>query len=225
MGACALPCRGRTRRSTKSIAPDKEVFAIWALVPHTQRAVPDLSQAALVVCVLFLQAGEDRGHQAAALQPMPVVVLAEIVIGVLAGYNAKTATFVKKIAVFGLQSCPVWDIYFSADTLNASPLPGDISLMPGCGFVGCCIVNASAAPAASVKISGTPFFSLPLSGEYCRSRDDEDSEYVVLVEWIKAVPADEAVSWNGRDGKQHTVCRPRQENWRIRLTVLGNSGA
>ena len=66
--------------------------------------------------------------------------------------------------------------------------------MPGCGFIGCCIVNASAVPAASVKISGTPFFSLPLSGEYCRSRDDEDSEYVVLVEWIKAVPADETVN-------------------------------
>ncbi len=85
--------------------------------------------------------------------------------------------------------------------------------MPGCGFVGCCIVNASAAPAASVKISGTPFFSLPLSGEYCRSRDGEEGEYVVLVEWIKAVAADEAVSWNGRYGKQHTVCRPRQANW------------
>ena len=85
--------------------------------------------------------------------------------------------------------------------------------MPGCGFIGCCIVNASAVPAASVKISGTPFFSLPLSGEYCRSRDDEDSEYVVLLEWIKAVPADETVSWNGRYGKQHTVCRPRQASW------------
>ena len=52
-----------------------------------------------------------------------------LAVGVLAGYNAKTATFIKKIAVFGLQSCPVWDIYFSADTLNAGPLPGDISLM------------------------------------------------------------------------------------------------
>lgn len=81
------------------------------------------------------------------------------------------------------------------------------------GFVGCCIVNASATPAASVKISGTPFFSLPLSGEYCRSRDDEDGEYVVLVEWIKAVPANETVSQTGMYGNQQTVCRPRQANW------------
>lgn len=85
--------------------------------------------------------------------------------------------------------------------------------MPGCGFIGCCIVNASAVPAASVKISGTPFFSLPLSGEYCRSRDDEDSEYVVLVEWIKAVPADETVKWAGMYGNRATVCRPRSPRW------------
>ena len=94
--------------------------------------------------------------------------------------------------------------------------------MPGCGFVGSCIVNASAAPAASVKISGTPFFSLPLSGEYCRSRDDEDSEYVVLVEWIKAVPADETVSQTGMYGNQQTVCRPRQVNWPDTIEHLKN---
>ena len=85
--------------------------------------------------------------------------------------------------------------------------------MPGCGFVGCCIVNASAAPAASVKISGTPFFSLPLSGEYCRSRDDEDGECVVLVEWIKAVVADGSVRWAGMYGNRAAVCRPRSSRW------------
>lgn len=90
------------------------------------------------------------------------------------------------------------------------------------GFVGCCIVNASAAPAASVKISGTPFFSLPLSAEYCRSRDDEDGEYVVLVEWIKAVPANETISQTGMFGNQQTVCRPRQANWPDTIEHLKN---
>lgn len=90
------------------------------------------------------------------------------------------------------------------------------------GFVGCCIVNASAVPAASVKISGTPFFSLPLSAEYCRSRDDEDGEYVVLVEWIKAVPANETISQTGMYGNQQTVCRPRQANWPDTIEHLKN---
>ncbi|MBS4989858.1 hypothetical protein [Anaerotruncus colihominis] len=91
--------------------------------------------------------------------------------------------------------------------------------MPGIGFVGCCIVNAAAVPASEAKIAGASFFSLPLAGEYCRSRSGEDGEYVVLVEWLKAVPASEAVQ--GYYSNRATLCHPlKGTKWSETVALL-----
>lgn len=79
--------------------------------------------------------------------------------------------------------------------------------IPGSGFVGCGVVSASASPASSVTICGEPFFSLPLSAEYCRSRPMEDGEYIVLVKWLFTAPMSEAVLKSEYHNEQ-VVCRP-----------------
>ena len=70
--------------------------------------------------------------------------------------------------------------------------------MPGIGFVGCCIVNAAAVPASEAKIAG---------------------EYVVLVEWLKAVPASEAVQ--GYYSNRATLCHPlKGTKWSETVALL-----
>lgn len=80
--------------------------------------------------------------------------------------------------------------------------------IPGSGFVGCGVVTASASPASSVTICGEPFFSLPLSGEYCRSRSQEEGEYIVRVEWLFSAQKPGAVLKDGYSNRA-TVCCPR----------------
>ncbi|MFO7942656.1 MAG: endonuclease NucS [Bacillota bacterium] len=47
--------------------------------------------------------------------------------------------------------------------------------------------------------------------------DEENAEYVVRVDWVKAVEKDEAIREVGFFGNQNTVCRPTTPNWRISL--------
>lgn len=73
---------------------------------------------------------------------------------------------------------------------------GDIfaAYLKGKGFVGIGRITQRAKPIREVKIKGRPLVTLPLE---CRNMADnidnnEKCEYVALVDWIKAVSADEA---------------------------------
>jgi hypothetical protein len=74
--------------------------------------------------------------------------------------------------------------------------PGDIfvAYLKGHGFVAVGRIKTKAAMARDILIDGHPFLSLPLlcalMGD--NSTDPELSEYVCLVDWIKAVPKGEA---------------------------------
>jgi len=86
------------------------------------------------------------------------------------------------------------------------------------GYVGCGIVSAPAVPAADAILSGVPFFSLPLSADYCRSKGVDDAEYVVPVRWLFTVALCDAamLPYHNRS----TVARPLTVKWALTLSRL-----
>lgn len=45
------------------------------------------------------------------------------------------------------------------------------------------------------------------------SLDDDDAEYLIPVEWIKAVPLAQAFNETGLFGNQNSVCKPQTSKW------------
>jgi len=73
---------------------------------------------------------------------------------------------------------------------------GDVffAYLKGYGFVGVGRIKQKAAMARGVLIDGQPILSLPLSCSRigANNTDEERSEYVCLVDWVKTVPRSEA---------------------------------
>ena len=86
--------------------------------------------------------------------------------------------------------------------------------VPNTGYVGVGRVTGLAVQAADFKINGpngeTPALDVLTQGNYHRefAADPERSEWFVPVEWLKAVPLDQAVKEIGFFGNQNTVCKP-----------------
>jgi hypothetical protein len=74
--------------------------------------------------------------------------------------------------------------------------PGDVfaAYLKGRGYVGIGRILSRAKMARDVRIAGKPLLSLPLTIQNLseNSDDPDNTEYVCLVEWIKAVPRNEA---------------------------------
>lgn len=98
--------------------------------------------------------------------------------------------------------------------------------IPKTGYVGVGIVKAPAQLAndSIFQVNGKniPFYSLDLHGDYhVQNKDDEEkSEYIVRVEWIKTIKIDDAVSEYGFFGNQNTVCKPTTSKWNFTIERL-----
>jgi len=94
--------------------------------------------------------------------------------------------------------------------------------VPGKGYVGVGRVTGPSQHIDDVEVRGQDGKSTPLRtvpglklANHPGAHDRGDmGEYVVPVEWIKAVPLKNAVKERGFFGVQHTVARPRIDRWR-----------
>lgn len=109
----------------------------------------------------------------------------------------------------------------------SSLCPGDRvwAYIPQTGYVGVGIVTepVQAAKDTYFVIDGEKrkLEDLSLRGNYLNSSDDPDrAEYIVKVDWIKAVPSTEALKELGFFANQNTVCRPTSEKWRFTIERL-----
>ncbi len=78
------------------------------------------------------------------------------------------------------------------------------------GYVGYGIVEREAVMARDFRLpDGRALFDLPLKGTTIRdnANDEERAEYVVAVQWKKAVPITDAQKYNGIFSNQNIVCK------------------
>jgi hypothetical protein len=82
------------------------------------------------------------------------------------------------------------------------------------GYVGYGVVTSLVVPVREFEVDGTPLLSLPLNqpGLGLDSENPDLSEYVVGVEWRKAVPIDQAKIQQGIFANQNIVCELRDPN-------------
>jgi hypothetical protein len=92
--------------------------------------------------------------------------------------------------------------------------------VPGQGYVGAGIVEASAVPVneflvtddkgQKVPITKAPHKATDIDGEV---DDPDNAEYVAKVRWLKTVPLSQAVRERGFFGNQNIVAEPRDAKW------------
>lgn len=97
--------------------------------------------------------------------------------------------------------------------------------IPGKGYVACGIVRKASTIVRDATIfiddHETSFLSLKLDGSYERlDRPDEEQEYIVAVDWLKAVPVKEAYRETGFFGNQNSVCQPKAKSWDFTVQTL-----
>lgn len=89
--------------------------------------------------------------------------------------------------------------------------------IPGTGYVGVGVVKSAVVPVAefTVDVDGkmTPILQVPLKAPKMNENvgDPERCEYVVGVDWLKAVPRSEAFWEKGFFALQHTACRLKSQ--------------
>ena len=92
--------------------------------------------------------------------------------------------------------------------------PGDrvFTLVPGKGYVGVGIVEDRAVPITQFEVEGKPLLGLPLTSPSLDldTDDPEKVEHVVRVNWIRAVPEEEAYWEKGMFANQNAACPLRQ---------------
>ena len=99
--------------------------------------------------------------------------------------------------------------------------------IPGCGYVGVGIVKESVVPIDDFKVDndeGTrvPIRSLGLhaANHITQKEDPDKAEHFVRIEWIHAVPKEEAVKEKGFFGNQNSAARPRAKSWAFTIDRL-----
>ena len=98
--------------------------------------------------------------------------------------------------------------------------------IPKTGYVGVGIVEEPAAKVDQFMVKTDngeiPLLDAPVNEHYHKQWvDDEDkAEYVVRVEWLRAVPIKKAVSEVGFFGNQNTVCKPTTPKWNYTVERL-----
>ena len=92
--------------------------------------------------------------------------------------------------------------------------------IPGKGYVGVGEVVENPVKVDKFMVKGkngndVPITTVSLKGpNILRNKDDEDrSEYLVRVKWLKALKLNEAVKETGFFGNQNTVCKPVTKKW------------
>ena len=119
-------------------------------------------------------------------------------------------------------------------TLKNLPVGGRVFVYipgsgPDCGYVGVGIVTGDALPVRDFAVTTPTGESVPLVQVTQASdlaeiaeRDDEQTEWIVPVSWIKTVPRSQAISFKGRYGNQNTATKLRHPL--TRDTVLERLG-
>lgn len=96
--------------------------------------------------------------------------------------------------------------------------------IPGTGYVGVGIVTEPVKQAKDVSFmvngKNVKMSNLKLSGDYFHYKSADLAEYVVKVEWIKAVQTSDAIKELGFFGNQNSVCRPTTEKWEFTIERL-----
>jgi len=89
--------------------------------------------------------------------------------------------------------------------------------IPHTGYVGVGEVHDVAVKTSEAKfiVDGQEknFFDLNLEGNYYKSENDENAEFLVKVKWIKTVEVKKAIKEAGFFGNQNTACRPANDKW------------
>jgi hypothetical protein len=119
-------------------------------------------------------------------------------------------------------------------TLKNLPIGGRVFVNipgsgPDCGFVGVGIVTGTAIPVRDFTVrspTGGPVPLTQVTRASCLAeiaeRDDEQTEWIVPVSWVKTVPRSEAISFKGRYGNQNSATKLRHPL--TRETVLERLG-
>ena len=96
--------------------------------------------------------------------------------------------------------------------------------IPGTGYVGVGIVTEPVKQAKDVSFmvngKNVKMSNLKLSGDYFHYKSADLAQYVVKVEWIKAVQTSDAIKELGFFGNQNSVCRPTTEKWEFTIERL-----
>lgn len=102
--------------------------------------------------------------------------------------------------------------------------PGDRvwAKIPGTGFVGVGRVTGPRVAAPDFFINGRPALDVLKNGHYHREQEDDPDrcEYFVPVDWVDAVPVEQAFNEVGLFGNQNTVCKPTTPKWRATVERL-----
>lgn len=95
-----------------------------------------------------------------------------------------------------------------------------VNIPGGVGYVGVGRVTEEVVPIDKFMVDDgngqkVPITSLPLNAAKLptEANDKEKAEHVVRVEWIKTVPAAEAIREKGFFGNQNSAARPRSKKW------------
>lgn len=115
-------------------------------------------------------------------------------------------------------------------TLKKLPVGGRVFVnLPGTGYVGVGVVIGAAVRASdySVSVNGqeVPLVEAAQGAPGLTSRaalDDDETEWVVPVRWVKTVPREQAISFKGRYGNQNSATRLTHSL--TRATVLDELG-
>jgi len=99
--------------------------------------------------------------------------------------------------------------------------------VPGAGYVGVGLVDGEPVKVDKFVVTTqdgrqVPITDVDLVGpDILRDKDDEDkSEYLAPVKWIKTVDIDHAVKEKGFFGNQNTVCKPLTKKWQHTVNRL-----
>jgi hypothetical protein len=86
-----------------------------------------------------------------------------------------------------------------------------LAYVKGKGYVGYGVVKTPAQMIKDVRVNGTPLLDLELQAERPGENADDPtrSEWVVLVEWKKTFPTDQAQTFKGVFANQNIVCKLR----------------
>jgi hypothetical protein len=92
--------------------------------------------------------------------------------------------------------------------------------VPGRGYVAVGEVTGTALRISEFMVKGDDGTEVPISQVELRDKrifqnmdDDNLSEYLVPVKWIKTLPVDQAIREKGFFGNQNTVCKPTTKKW------------
>ena len=99
--------------------------------------------------------------------------------------------------------------------------------VPGKGYVGVGLVQSEAVPIDEFTVEdesgvATPLLSQPVKAAQLTTlaADADKAEYLVRVQWTKAVPLAEAIKEKGFFANQLTVCKPKSPEWAYTIDRL-----